>query len=349
MNIVITILVTVLIFGVIIFIHELGHFLVAKACKVQVNEFAMGMGPRILKKQGKNTLYSLRAFPIGGFVSMEGEDEESENENSFSRKPVWQRLLVIFTGPVMNLLLGFILSIVMVLTADATGTTIVSGFPVERESNDIASSHMSGLEVGDKIVSINGNPTFVDNDIVYALLRAEDGYTDMTVIRDGEKIDLTGIQFDVIDTESGTQIDIDFTVLPVQKNFFSVIESAFNETISLVRTIWVSLGDIVTGNYSINDLSGPIGAGQAVGQAIGLGFSTVIYLAAFISVNVGIFNFIPFPALDGWRIVVLVVEGIRRKPMSQKIEAGINFVGFALLMVLMVYVTFSDVTKLFGG
>ena len=341
-GILITILVTILIFGVIIFIHELGHFLVAKACGIQVNEFALGMGPTILKKQGKNTLYSLRAFPIGGFVSMEGEDSGSDNQNAFCNKPVWKRIAVVLTGPIMNLILGFLVVLIMVIATPLVGSTTVARF------EEGALSEQTGLQVGDEIKSINGSPVFVDNDIVYGLLRAEDGNADITVVRDGKTIVLDDVKFAMTEIQDGKpQITIDFKVQAIEKDFFSVLKASTMKTISIMRTIWVSLLDLITGNYGLNDLSGPIGVGQVVNQALQLGGMSVLSLVAFISINVGIFNFIPFPALDGWRILVLIVEGIRRKPLNPKIESTVNFVGLALLMVLMVVVACSDVLKLF--
>lgn len=343
MNIVVTILVTILIFGVLIFIHELGHFLVAKACKVKVNEFAMGMGPTLIKWQGKETKYALRALPIGGFVSMEGEDEASGEKNAFCNKPVWQRMLVIITGPFMNLLLGFIILVVVVCMTPLNGSNVIARF------NDNAVSNQSGLQVGDEILSINGTSILVDNDIIYALLRAEDGIADFDVLRDGEKVHLEDVRFNVTEVDGTPQIDIDFKVQAIEKDFFSVIKMAFNKTLSYGRSIWVTFIDMLTGNVGINELSGPIGAGQVIGQTISLGLASVLNIAAFISINVGIFNLIPFPALDGWRFFVLIFEGIRKKPFNRKYEAVINLVGLGLLMALMLFVSFNDVFKLFNG
>lgn len=343
MDIVVTILVTILIFGVLIFIHELGHFLVAKACKIKVNEFAMGMGPTLLKWQGKETKYALRAFPIGGFVSMEGEDEASGEKNAFCNKPVWQRILVVITGPIMNLILGFLVLIIVVSMQPLNGSNVVAKF------NDNAVSNQAGLQVGDEILSINGNGILVDTDIIYSLLRAENGVADIDVRRDGEVVHLEDVQFRMTETDGKPQIDIDFKVKAIEKDFFSVMKMSFNKTLSYAKTIWVSLLDIITGNVGINELSGPIGVGQVVNQTIQLGLSSVLNLAAFISINVGIFNFLPFPALDGWRFFVLIIEGIRRKPISTKYESAINFIGLALLMLLMVFVAFNDVFRLFGG
>lgn len=343
MDIVITVLVTILIFGVLIFIHELGHFLVAKACKVKVNEFAMGMGPTLLKWQGKETKYALRAFPIGGFVSMEGEDEASGEKNAFCNKPIWQRILVIITGPIMNLLLGFLVLIIVVAMQPLNGSNVVAKF------NDNAMSSEYGLQVGDEILSINGNGILVDNDIIYALMRAEDGVADIDVLRDGEVVNLKGVQFRMTEQDGTPQIDIDFKVKAIEKDFFSVMKMSFNKTVSYAKTIWVSLIDIITGNVGVNELSGPIGVGQVVSQSIQLGASSVLNLAAFISINVGIFNLLPFPALDGWRFFMLIIEAIRRKPIKAKYEAAINFVGLALLMLLMVFVAFNDVFRLIGG
>jgi regulator of sigma E protease len=344
LDLVITILVTILIFGVLIFIHELGHFLVAKACKVKVNEFAMGMGPTLIKWQGKETKYALRAFPIGGFVSMEGEDESSGEKNAFCNKPIWQRILVVITGPLMNMLLGFIILIVVVAMTPLNGSNVIARF-----NDGAVSNQEGGLQVGDELLSINGNSILVDTDIVYSLLRAKDGIADIDVMRNGEFLHLEDVQFRTVETDGKPQIDIDFKVKAIEKDIFSVSKMAFNKTLSYAKTIWVSFLDMVTGNVGINELSGPIGAGQVIGQTIQLGLSSVLNIAAFISINVGIFNLFPFPALDGWRFFVLIIEGIRRKPINRKYESIINLAGLALLMGLMLFVTFNDVFRLFQG
>ena len=343
MDILITILVTILIFGVIIFIHEFGHFIVAKACGIKVNEFAMGMGPKLLKKQGKETLYSLRAFPIGGFCAMEGEDEESGEKRAYCNKPVWQRILVVIAGPMMNLLLGFLVLIIVVTSQPLNGSNVIAKF------NEGSTSNQYGLQIGDEIRSINGFGVMVDTDIVYALLRAKDGIADMTVSRNGQIVNLNDVKFATTTVDDKTQINIDFKVKAVEKNFLNVMQQSWYKTLSYAKTIWVSLTDIVTGNVGINEMSGPVGAGEVISQTIQIGWTSVLNIAAFISINVAIFNLLPFPALDGWRFFVLIIESIRRKPINRKYEGIVNFIGFGLLMALMLFVTFNDIFRLFGG
>lgn len=216
MNIVWTILLGLLVFGLMIFVHELGHFLCAKATGVRVNEFALGMGPTLFKFGKGETTYALRLFPIGGFVSMEGEEEESDDEGSFSRKPVWKRLIIVLAGAVMNLLLGFLLLLSLVLMKDALASKTISNFDQAAVSN----VGDNALQIGDEIVKINGKSINIGNDISYALIRDKDGIVDFTVRRDGELVELKGVAFDMYDIAEGQRaIVLDFKVLPLEKTF----------------------------------------------------------------------------------------------------------------------------------
>lgn len=344
MNIVWTILLGLLVFGLMIFVHELGHFLCAKATGVRVNEFALGMGPTLFKFGKGETTYALRLFPIGGFVSMEGEEEESDDEGSFSRKPVWKRLIIVLAGAVMNLLLGFLLLLSLVLMKDALASKTISNFDQAAVSN----VGDNALQIGDEIVKINGKSINIGNDISYALIRDKDGIVDFTVRRDGELVELKGVAFDMYDIAEGQRaIVLDFKVLPLEKTFGSVLHEAFFWTVSIGDLVWGSLIDLVTGNFALNQLSGPVGVVTVIGEAASVGFDSLLLMIAFITINLGIFNMLPFPALDGGRFVFLIVEGIRRKPINPKIENGINMAGFALLILLMIVVTVNDVIKLF--
>lgn len=339
LNTLLTILITVLVFGILIFIHELGHFLVAKAMGIRVNEFALGMGPKLISFGKGETKYSLRLFPIGGFCAMEGEDETSSDNRAFCNKPVWRRLLVTVAGAFMNLLLGFILLIILVSTMNLVGTTTIAKF------NDGAVSNQD-LQVGDEIVSINGSHVFIDNDIVYGLLRDRDGVVDMVVKRNGEKVKLTNVTFQTEDLGDGvTGTNIDFKVYSAEKTFFGVIKQSACWTLSVVKLVWSSLIDLITGQYGLNQLSGPVGVASAIGEASSMGLRSLLLLVVFITVNLGVFNLLPIPALDGGRLLFLMIEGIRRKPVKH--EAYVHMVGFALLILLMVVVSFNDIVKLF--
>ena len=336
------VIIAIIVFGVIIAIHEFGHFTVAKLCNIRVNEFAIGMGPAIIKRRKGETLYAVRAIPIGGYVKMEGEDESSEDDRAFNKKPVYQRILVVVAGAVMNLLLGFIIIFVATLMSKGISTTVIASF------NENAASHESGLQVNDKILKINGRRIFVDADIVFELLNDEDGITQMVVERNGDKIHLNDVKFDIEKNEDGTQsINFDFMVYGQKKNFTNVMKFTANKTVSTARIIWITLTDLIKGKYGINDLSGPIGVVDAIGQASSMGLVELLALASFITINVGIFNLLPIPALDGGRIVFLVIEGIRRKPIKPEYEGYVHFIGLALLLILMLVVSVSDIVKLF--
>ena len=336
------VIIAIIVFGVIIAINEFGNFTVAKLCNIRVNEFAIGMGPAIIKRRKGATLYAVRVIPIGGYAKMEGEDESSEDDRAFNKKPVYQRILVVVAGAVMNLLLGFIIIFVATLMSKGISTTVIASF------NENAASHESGLQVNDKILKINGRRIFVDADIVFELLNDEDGITQMVVERNGDKIHLNDVKFDIEKNEDGTQsINFDFTVYGQKKNFTNIMKFTANKTVSTARIIWITLTDLIKGKYGINDLSGPIGVVDAIGQASSMGLVELLALASFITINVGIFNLLPIPALDGGRIVFLVIEGIRRKPIKPEYEGYVHFIGLALLLILMLVVSVSDIVKLF--
>lgn len=349
---VIGIIIAILIFGLIIFIHELGHFTAAKLCGVKVNQFAIGMGPAIIKKQKGETLYALRLLPFGGYCSMEGEDAESDSERAFGNKKVWQKILIVSAGAIMNIILGFIAVAVMISTQDAITSSQVSWF------QDGASSHESGLEIGDDIKSINGMHIFSEVDMSYQLQSDADGVFDFVVERDSKKIELKNVKFALDKTDKGNTLHLDFKVRPIEIGVGSVIEYTAKTSVSYARLVLISLKDLVLGKYKINDLSGPVGIVTVIGDVVsgnvgssGIDWYNLIQqllsMASLITINVGIFNLLPLPALDGGRLVFLIIEGIRRKPVPAKYEGYVHMAGFALLMALMLYITAHDIFKLF--
>lgn len=355
-----------LIFEVIIILHELGHFMVAKACGVKVNEFAIGMGPAILKKQKGETLYAWRLFPVGGYCAMEGEDSESGDERAFNNKSLPKRMMIVLAGITMNLILGFILlfayTIMDASTDDPENPSMTSTI-VSRFEKEDATSHKTGLEVGDEIIEINGMSIFTDLDISYQFQNDEDGVFDMTVIRDGKKTKLEGVTFDTPEN----MLHIDFYVKPIpiynDKDHLRVgliLSHSAKYTVTDGRLIYITLIDMIRGKYSIRDLSGPVGIVDVIGDVIesetteekgidwhGL-ITQMLNLAAFITINIGLFNLLPLPALDGGRLIFLILEAIRGKPVPPEKEGMVHLVGMALLLLLSVIVTVSDVVKLFG-
>lgn len=337
-----TIVISVLVFSAVIVIHELGHFLTAKISGIRVNEFSLGMGPQLLHFQKGETTYSIRLLPVGGYVSMEGEDEASEDPRSFQRAPVSRRILVTVAGAVMNLLLGFVVLLVVVCMQDSILSRTVGGFYPD------AVTQQQGLQVGDTILAVNGRRCFIANDVSYEFARTQNNTADLTVLRDGKEVQLKGIQFDTrTDDNGGTYMVIDFMVYPVEKTVGNVLSEAARWTLSFARMVALSIGDLVTGRVAVNNLSGPVGIVQAIGEATSYGVQSLLLLLGLITVNLGVFNLLPVPALDGGRLVFLLLEAIRRRPVAQKYEIAVNVAGFVFLIGLMCFATFNDITRLF--
>lgn len=342
MSFIIQALATIIVFGLVIFIHEFGHFAVAKLSGIKVNEFSLGMGPRVFGFKKGETDYSLRALPIGGFVAMEGEDEESDAENAFNKAPVQSRIAVVVAGAVMNLVLGFVVLVFLTSQQSAITSRTISMF------HDGATTQQSGLKVDDEIIAVNGRRCYVANDLIYEFARTQNGVADLTVRRNGEIVKLNDVEFETYTDEDGIkQMVIDFYVYPQEKTFSSVINEAAKWTVSLARMVFLSLVDLVTGNVAINQMSGPVGIVTVISEAASMGLNNVLMILAMITINLGIFNLVPFPALDGGRLLFLLIELLRGKPINQKYEIIVNTAGMFMLLTFMAFVTFSDITRLF--
>lgn len=341
------ILVAILFFGLLIFFHELGHFTFAKLFKVKVHEFAMGMGPTLLKFKKGDTKYALRLFPIGGFVSMEGEDEESEDEGAFCKKPAWQRFIIVAAGGVINLIIGVIIVAIMLSQSNLIGLPEIHSF----EENSVSSQH---LQAGDKIEKINGKRVYSEYDLSFLMMRDKDGIIDFTVERDGEKVELPAVPFQTYDNNGVNTIVYDFIIRGVEPGFLSVAKNAVLQSVSIGRIVWISLLDLVTGQYGLSDLSGPIGTVTYIADAAQIATQQTDYtylfnLMAMIAINIGLFNLLPLPALDGGRLLFLVIEIIFKKRVPAKYEGWVHAIGMVLLLVLMVVVSFSDILRLIRG
>lgn len=331
----------VVIFGVFIFVHELGHFLSAKAFNMKVNDFALGFGPAIFKFTRGETTYALRAFPLGGYVTIDGDDEESEDERAFPKQKLWKRVIVMAAGGIMNLALGFIVVVIVLNMQSALGTTTISNF----QPNSVSSSV---LQVNDEILKINGSNVNIDNDIVFGLVRDEDAVVNIKVQRGEEILDLQ-VPFQMSEGPDGVNsLYIDFTVFPLEKSFFSVLRSSWYYTGSIAKMVWVSIVDLVSGKFAVNQLSGPVGVTAVISQASSMGMRPLLMLVAFITINLGVFNLLPLPALDGGKLLFLAIEAIFRRPVPPKYENYVHTAGMVLLVGLMLFVTFNDVLKLFA-
>lgn len=336
-------LLTVLVFGVLIFVHELGHFIAARAFKVKVNEFAIGMGPAIFSRKSKRsgTLYSLRLLPIGGYNSMEGENEASDDDGAFCSKPAWQRMIIVVSGGLMNLLLGIILMFIIVLCMKSYPSTHVHSF-YDYETQTYVDEYC-GLQKDDEIIKINGKRVHIGDELSYMIFAYGAEPVDVTVIRDGQVKVIEDVQFPVGEA-SGIKYGVrNMRYYAEKKNFVNTVKQAFYGSTNSMVQIIDSLKGMLTGKYGFSEISGPIGVGDALGEAASMGTESFLMLTVLLAMNLGIFNLLPFPALDGGRLVFLIIEAIRRKPISRNVEAGIHSVGMLLLLGLVFVVAFKDV------
>lgn len=437
------ILIGLLLFEIIILFHEGGHFIAAKLSGVKVNEFSLGMGPKLFSFTKGETKYSLRLLPIGGFCAMEGEDADSENPRAFNNAKIWKRIIIVVAGAVMNIVLGLILMMVTLLPSQGFSTNQVSTFVPQ------AFSANCGLQEGDRIISVDGYKINNSMDLSYAFatvkvqdvegdslqiykqdcayalfdifrnncdfenISDEDYYTlysellavvdtvnkssgysqaddalsegvsklqkyfpdvtleipeitvkdtrprfraNLVVDRNGDKVELKDVDFFTYTTADNPdpQMSIDFYTVGKEKNFLTLMQETGSQTVSVVRMVADSLFGLVTGEFGFNDVSGPIGAASATvevaQQGLKSGFGdavlNIVYVMMVITVNLGVVNMLPFPALDGGRFVFLLIEGIFRKPIPRKVEAIVNAVGLAILLLFILVVSFKDIWML---
>ena len=335
-------LIMVLVFGVLIFIHEFGHFITARLFKIKVNEFAIGMGPKLFSRISKQSeiKYTLRALPIGGFVSMEGEDDASDDENAFCNKSVWKRMLVVAAGPAMNLLLGVLLMATLVFSQNALGSTTVAKFSENAVSNQKLMEY-------DTIIKVENTKVHTWNDLAYEIMYQGYEPIDIVVERNGERITLEDVTFPTFEDSGVLFGDCDFIpYAESSSNLGVLLKHTYYRSLSTVKMVYDSIGGLLSGRFGMEAVSGPVGVTEAVGEAAKSGYTNFLYIIAVLTINLGVFNFIPFPALDGGRFLLLLVEGIRRKPLNKNIEGYINFAGLIILFSFMIVVTCKDILKL---
>lgn len=341
------IILAILIFSFIIIFHELGHFLFAKKCGVKVNEFTLGLGPTLFSWGKGETKYCLKALPFGGSCVMEGEDEESDSDRAFNKKNKWERFQIVFGGPFFNFILAFILSIVYIASIGVNDTTISSvmeNMPAQE----------AGLQAGDKIISINGYHVHFYNEIsIYTFLHPNEDNYQVVYKRDGEKHTAT-IKPKYSEETGRKMLGITKNTEYKKVSPLGVIEYSFYEIKYQIYVTLSSLKLLFTGQVSMNEVSGPVGVVTTISsvydQSVTSGafyvFINMTSIAILLSANLGVMNLLPFPALDGGRILLIIIEAIRGKKMKPEIENGINLVGFALLMLLMIVVMYNDIIKL---
>ena len=382
------ILLAILIFGLLIMIHECGHYIAARIFHVEITEFAIGMGPKILSKKSKKTgiRYSIRLLPFGGFVSMRGElddpTEKTEPENPFAHeavphetvkteqkeppkpgdedyvinygnalisRPGWQRLIVHAAGATMNILLAFILTLILTLWIRVGGTQIAEFDEPYVDENGNAITSSTVLKQNDTILSVNGHKVHISDQLYYQIMR--EGYKgeplDLYVKHENGEKEHLSVTFPTV-TEQGTTFgSADFKVYAVRKNFGTVVKQTFWKSTYVVQMIWESLYDVVTGRYSINAVSGPVGTAGAITEAARSGGATLLYLTLIISMNLGIFNLLPLPPLDGGHLAYTVVEMISRRRIPGKVTGAIDAAGAILFFGLLLFVTVKDILAFF--
>ena len=342
------IIIAILGYGAIIFVHELGHFLTARFFGVTVNEFSIGMGPKVFSKKSKNGIvYSLRLLPVGGFVSMAGEDEESDDPNSFEKKSKFARFIILFAGAFMNLLLGFIIMFICVVSSDKLYSNKIESFLVVDTNGKIVEEY-GGLCVGDEIIAVVGHAVGVRYDYVFTSMRLDGKPVDITVRRNGEKVTVENFRFPTDSSDGITFANPSFFIpREKSKNLINCLTETFGQTTASIKMVVYSLVDLISGKYSVEAVSGPVGVVSEIGESAKYGAGSVLFLLALIAINIGVFNLLPFPALDGGRIFFIVIEAIIRRPVNKKIETAVNFAGLALLLTLMIFVTAKDIISLF--
>ncbi len=348
------ILIAILLFGVLILVHEFGHFITAKLSGVQVNEFALFMGPAIWKKQKGETLYSLRCIPIGGYCAMEGEDGDSDNPRSFSHAKVWKRLIILVAGAAMNFIIGFLMMTLFVGIAYQDGIPASTIAQIE-EGRPFAQQ----LQVGDELYEINGRRVLVTGYETYWLNRETDGIHDLVVIRDGEKVLLENVVMKRDYEDEAGNLRYGFTISGRKEaTAWNLLVCSWNESLNAGRMVWASLGDLITGRESVKNVSGVVGVVDIVADVgtqsstVGIGLLNVLYHFAFIAINLGVMNLLPIPALDGGRVVCLLVtaaaEKLLRRKIDPKYEGYLNAAFMILLMGLMLVITLKDVWTIFS-
>ena len=347
----------IILFSLLIFVHELGHFLAAKASGVQVNEFAIFMGPAIFKKQVGETLYSIRTIPIGGYCAMEGEDEDTDNPRSFQKAKWWKRLIILVSGAGMNFLIGILLFAIVMLPAKGIITP---------QLNDVLECCSfrgeQGLLPGDRILEMDGEKIYVYSDFNLMLNYNPGEVHDLVVLRDGEKVvlnDLVMARHEHVNEDGSIESHMGISFSIIEPTFAEKMENAWYLTVDNVRNVRISLVMLLTGRAGIQDMMGPVALVSTMSEMASEadnwvdGLLNILYFGGFIAVNLGVMNLLPIPALDGGRVVGLLlttgIEKITKKKLDPKYEGYIHGTGMILLLLLMAIIIFKDVFMLFKG
>lgn len=351
------IIIAILIFGVLVAVHELGHFLAAKLFGVRVNEFSIGMGPALFQKTVGDTAYSLRLLPIGGFCAMEGEEDTSDDPKALNQKGLFPRLVIFAAGALMNFLAGVVILLLLFSNAQGFYLPVVTGF-----AEGFTAQGEAGLMAGDRIVSIDGEAIYLYQDISIFLNMGDGAHYDIVVDRDGERVVLNELALspkEYPDGKGGTSLrwGIDFGEV-MEGTLLTKIQVSWLNAVDFVRLVWYSLKMLVTGQVGLGDMSGPVGIVTTISDVghqsatMGIALQNIGYLTALIAINLAVMNLLPLPALDGGQIFIMYITAlitkVTRKPVDPKYAGYINYGGFVALMFFMLIVTVSDFAKLFA-
>ena len=350
------ILLAILIFGILIMTHELGHFITAKLFGVRVNEFSICMGPAIFQKTVGETKYAIRCIPIGGYCAMEGEDESSDDPRAFTSAKPWKRAIILVAGSAMNFLTGLLILIVMYATVTGFATKQITAFfpdcPLESET---------GLQVGDEFYRIDGRRVYTYSDINMLMARNTKGVFDLEVKRDGKIVRLNDfpMQKQAYDENGQTVYRYGMYFGSEEKTVGTVLKNAWFSSLDFGRMVWMSLSDLIKGMVKVDDMSGPVGIVSVIAETgrtsetAEAAIMSISYLGAFIAINLAVMNLLPIPALDGGRVFFLlittVLEKLLRKKIDPKYEGYIHAAGMVLLLLFIAFITLKDIIKLFAG
>ena len=340
-------------FGFFIFIHEFGHYFFARLFKVSITEFSIGMGKKIFSKTSAKTniKYSIGLLPIGGYVAMVGENEESDDPNALSKKPAWQRFIIVVAGATINLIFGVLLMLLLVCITSGKGiyTNEVYGYS-ESPTYEVTSSDY-GLQADDIIIKVGNKRTYNAYDVSYEIMRKGTEPLDLTVIRNNEEIILQDVMFPIVESEGVRFGNMDFIIKAKKATVKGIVAHTIQRSAMTVRMVWESLYDLVSGRYGIEAVSGPVGITETIVDATDTAVqhrdpSGVLYIAAIICINLGVMNLLPIPALDGGRLFFILIEMIVRRPVPSKIENAIHAAGMYLLLLFMLFISLKDVWTL---
>lgn len=378
-----TIIVALLVFALMIFVHELGHFMAAKSFGIRVNEFAIGMGPAIWKRQGKKTLYSIRALPVGGFCKMEGEEEKSEDPAAFNNAARWKRFIVLVAGATMNIILGLAIFVVLRAADPSVAQPVIDDFVAH------TNLEAAGFQPGDRIVGLDGTSVNIYEDVNFFMQRVtDDTPITVTVEREGERIsaDITPVirvqrytyyedkvvVEELVDGNLTSQTEVPITDPEAYRDrigqtgeessymlgfvakagapsFGQVLHDAFFLTLFNIKLVYVSIFELVTGQVPATQISGPIGIIGMIGTVAQVNWESLFNLVALLTVNLGVMNLLPIPALDGGQILFLAIEGILRRDIPLEKKGVISLIGFVLLFGLIIFATYNDIVRMISG